>query len=78
MEFEPLIFPYLTYKKVFLEIGFSICSQNAQEIDVAASKWSFKNILTIIQSSRLVVIGSLSVLGFGSSVLSALNLPVTW
>ena len=40
---------------VFLEIGFPVCSQNAREIDVSVSKQSFKDILTIIQSSRLVV-----------------------
>ena len=79
MESDPLIFPYLTYEKqfFFLEIGFPICSQNAREIDVAVSKRSFKDILTIIRSSSLVVIGDLPVLGFGLSVLSALNLLIT-
>ena len=77
MESEPLIFPYSTYEKLFLEIGFPICSQNPQEIDAAVSKWFFKDILTIIKSYRLVVIGGLPVLGFGSSVLSALNLLIT-
>ena len=63
---------------VFLEIGFPISSQNAREIDVAVSKQSFKGILPIILSSRLVVRGNLPVLGFASSVLSALNLQITW
>ena len=58
---------------VFLEIGFPVCSENAREIDVAVSK----DILTIIRSSCLVVIGGLPVLGFGSSVFSALNLLIT-
>ena len=49
---------------VFLEIGFPVCLQNAREIDVAASKRSFTDFLTLIRSSRLVVIGGLSVLGF--------------
>ena len=62
---------------VFLEIGFHVCSQNTREIDVAVSKRSFKDILTIILSSRLVVIRGLPVIGFGSSVLSALNLLIT-
>ena len=78
MESEPLIFPYLTNEKQFFKrFGFPVCSQNAREIDGAVSKRSFKDILTIIRSSRLVVIGALPVLGFGSSVLSALNLLVT-
>ena len=62
---------------VFLEIGFPVCSRNEREIDVAISKRSFKDILAIITSSRLVVIGGLPVLAFGSSVLSALNLLIT-
>ena len=37
---------------IFLEIGFPICSQNAREIDVVVSKRSFKDILTLIQSSH--------------------------
>ena len=74
MKSEPQIFPYLSDEKVFLEIGFSFCSQNTQEIDVAISKGSFKDILTIIRSSCLVVLGGLPVLGF---VLSALNLLIT-
>ena len=49
-----------------LEIGFPVCSQNAQEFDVAASKRSFKYILTTIRFSRLVVIGGQPVLGFSS------------
>ena len=77
MESESLIFPYLTYERVFLEIDFPVCSLNAQEKDVAVSKWSFKDILTIIQSSRLIVIGGLPVFSFGSSVLSALNLLIS-
>ena len=75
MESEPQFFPYLNYEKVFLEIGFPVCSENVREIDV--SKWSFKDILIIIRSSRLVVIGGLLLLSFGSSVLSALNLLIT-
>ena len=59
---------------VFLEIGLLVCSQNSREIDVAVSKQSFKDILTIIWSSSMVVIRGLLVLGFGSNVLSALNL----
>ena len=71
-------FPYLTYEKqFFLEISFPVCSQNSREINVAVSKQSFKDILTIIWSSCLVVIEGLLVLGFGSSVLSALNLLIT-
>ena len=62
---------------VFLEICFPVCSQNAREIDVAVSKLSFKDILTIIRSFCLVVIGGLPILGFGSSVLSALTLLIT-
>ena len=57
----------------FLESGFTVCSQNAQEIVVAVSKQSFKDILTIIRPSRLVVIRGLLVFGFGSRVLSALK-----
>ena len=53
---------------VFLEIGFLVCPQNSREIDVAVSKRSFKDILTIIWSCRLVVIRGLLVLGFGLSV----------
>ena len=65
MESELLIFPYLTYEKqFFLVIGFPVCTQNAQEIKVAVLKWYFKDILTIIRSSCLVVIGGLPVLGF--------------
>ena len=56
-------------EKVFLVIGFPFWSQIAREIDVALSKRSFKDILTIIRSLRLVVIGGLPVLGFGSSLL---------
>ena len=52
-------------------------SQNAQKIDVDILKRSFKDILTIIRSSCLIVIGGLPVLGFGFSVLSALNLLIT-
>ena len=63
---------------VFLVIGFAVCSQKAREIDVAVSKRSFKAIFTIIRSSCLVVIGGLPVLGFDSSVLSALNQLITW
>ena len=66
------------WETIFLEIGFPVCSQNAWEIDVAVSKQSFKDILTIIRSSRLVVIGGLPVLGFDSSVLLALNILITW
>ena len=55
-------------ERVFLEIGFPIRSQNAKEIEI----------ITFIWSSCLVVIGGLSVLGFGSIVLSALNLLITW
>ena len=62
---------------VFIEIDFPVCSQNAQHIDVAVLKQSFKDILTIILSSHLVVIVGLPVLSFGSSVLSALNLLIT-
>ena len=62
---------------VFLEIHFSVCSRNSREIDVAVLKRSFKDILTTIWCSRLVVIGGLPVLGFGSSVLLALNLLIT-
>ena len=63
---------------VVLEIGFPVCSQNAWEIDIAVLKQSFKDILTIIQSCHLVVIGGLQVLSFGSSVLlSDLNLLIT-
>ena len=36
---------------VFLESDFPVCSQNTQEMDVAVSKRSFKDILTIIRSS---------------------------
>ena len=61
---------------VFLEIGFPVCSQNGREIDIVVLKRSFKDILTIIRSSRFVVIGGLPVLSFGSSVL-ALNLLIT-
>ena len=64
-------------KTVFLEIGFSVFSQNAREINVAISKRSFKDILTIIRSSCLVVVAGLPVLGFGSSILSALNFLIT-
>ena len=39
-------------ERIFLQIGFSVGSQNAQKIDVAVSKRSFKDILTIIRSSR--------------------------
>ena len=74
MESEPIIFPYLTYKKQF---GFLVCSQNAREIVVAVLKQFFKDILTIIQFSYLVVIRGLPVLSFGSSVLSALDLLIT-
>ena len=63
---------------IFLDIGFPVYSQNAREIDVALSKLSFKDNLSIIRSSCLVVIGGLQVLGFGSSVLLALNLLITW
>ena len=78
MESKPLIFLYSTYKKQFFsEIGFPVCSQSTWGIDIAVSKWSFKDILTIIWSSCLVVIGGLPVLSFGSSVLSALNLLIT-
>ena len=78
MESKPLIFPYLNlWERVFQEIDFPVCSQNAREIYVAISKRSFKDILKIIRSSRLVVIEGLPVLGFGSSVLSALNLLIT-
>ena len=78
MKSESLIF-YLFYLRetVFLEIGFPVCSQNVQEIDVAVSKRSFKDILTIIWSSRMVVIGGLLVLSSCSSVLSALDLLIT-
>ena len=55
---------------VFLNIGFCVCSLNAREIDIALYKRSFKDILIITRSSRLVVIGGLPVLSFGSSVLS--------
>ena len=55
---------------VVLEIGFPVSSQNVQEIDVAVLKWSFKDILTIIQSSCLVVIRSLSVLFWLKSLVS--------
>ena len=58
---------------VFLEIGLPVCSQNVWERDVVVSKRSFKDILTIIRSSHLLVIGGLPVLSFSSSVLSALN-----
>ena len=63
---------------VFLEIGFPLCSQNAREIDVAVSKLSFKDILTIIRSSHLADTGGLVVLGFGLSALSVLNLLIIW
>ena len=46
------------WETVFLEIGFPVWSQNAWEID-AVLKWSFEDILTIIRSSRLGVIGGL-------------------
>ena len=62
---------------VFLESGSPVCSQNARKIDVAASKRFFKDILTTIRPSGLVGIGSLPTLSFGSSILSALNLPNT-
>ena len=62
---------------VYLVIGFRVCSQNVREIDVVVSRGSFKDIITIIWSSHLVVKGGLPVLGFGSSVLSALNLLTT-
>ena len=55
---------------LFLDFGIPVCLQNVQEIDIAVSRWSFKDILTIIWSSHLVVIGGLPGLGFGSSVLS--------
>ena len=78
MKPEPQFFSLFNLREtVFLEIDFPVSSQNKLEIDVAVSKRSFKDILTIIRSSRLVVIGSLAVLGFGSSVLSALNLLIT-
>ena len=64
-------------KTVSLEIGFPVCTQNAREIDVAVSKRSFKDILTIIRSSRLVVIRRLPAPSFGLSVFSALNLLIT-
>ena len=64
-------------EKSFLEIGSPVYSQIAREIDVASSKRSFKNILIIIRSSRLVLMGGLLVLDFGSSVLATLNLPNT-
>ena len=63
---------------VFLEISFPVCSQNAWEIDVVVLKQSFKDILKMILSSRLVVLRGQQVLGFSSSVLSALNLLIKW
>ena len=76
MESEPLIFPYLTSEKIFLENDLPVSSQNSREINVAISKQSFKDILTIIRFSRFVDIGGLIVLGFGSSLLSALILLI--
>ena len=64
-------------EKGFLEIGFPVCSKNAREIDVAVSRLSIEDILIIIRSSHLVVLGRLPVFGFGSSVLSDLYLLIT-
>ena len=75
LESIPLIFPYMTYEKLFfLRLTFPF----AHKMDVAVSLRSFKDILTISQSSSLVVIGGPPVLGFCSGVLSALTLLITW
>ena len=63
---------------VFLDSDIPVRTQNVLEIEVPLSKRTLKDILTIIRFSRLVVIWALPLLGFGSSVLSALNLLITW
>ena len=77
MESEPLIFPYLNYEKPFFWwLAFLFAHKNAREIDFAVLKRSFKDVLTIIRYSRLVLIESLPVLGFGLSILLAINLLI--
>ena len=64
-----LIFPYLTYEKQFFKrLAFLF----AHKMHIAVSKRSFKDILTIIQSS-LVIRGGLPVLGFWFKCLVSLK-----